>query len=87
MMRVNWTEQIDLSTQRSSEMEKCGCGKQSFDKMVILASITRCFDVWSKGNEGAGAEKLTRSFLNIVDKTTGTLLPNDQSINFFMSRL
>ena len=39
MMRVNWTEQIDLSTQRSSEMEKCGCGKQSFDKMVILASV------------------------------------------------
>ena len=47
MMRVNWTEQIDLSTQRSSEMEKCGCGKQSFDKMVILASITRCFDVFN----------------------------------------
>ena len=40
-----------------------------------------------RGTKGTGAEKLTRSFLNIVDKTTGALLPNDQSINFFMSRL
>ena len=40
-----------------------------------------------RGTKGTRAEKLTRSFLNIVDKTTGALLPNDQSINFFMSRL